>query len=92
MRINIKNRTRRLETIHKEDVLIFPDREETVEEVDRLTGNLYIERTIPNIDRNSPISPEDFPIKVEKVAYRGIDRITPFSQRRIYDWEKRRAA
>jgi len=83
MKINIKNRCRRLETISQDDLLIFSDRNEIVEKVDLQSRALYTKRTVKNNDK-------PFPIKVEKVAYNDIEKINSNSYGQVYDWTKRR--
>jgi len=93
MKINIKNKSRRLETISMGDVLLFPDREETVREVDIKSCSLYTRRLSKNTDNESIISPKDFPFIVESIAYH-TEKITPTSKGHRYDWNwtKRRSA
>lgn len=83
MKINIKNRCRRLETISENDLLIFNDRKETVEKVDLQSRALYTKRTVKNNDKH-------FPIKVEKVVYNNIEKMNLNSYGQVYDWIKRR--
>jgi hypothetical protein len=81
MRINVVKRSRKLEKISDGDILIFPDREETVKEVDNLTGALYTER---------PNNSEKGWIKTESVAYSNIEKVHAGSVGHVYDWVKRR--
>lgn len=74
------NKSRKLETISKGDLLVFPDREESVSEVDIKTNRLYTQRTM-NIEEG---------IITEQVIYCGVIEITPNSIGKIYDWLKRR--
>ncbi len=83
MKINIKNRSRRLETISQGDILIFNDKNEIVEKVDLQARALYTKRIVKNNDKH-------FPIKIEKVAYNDIEKINPNSYGQVYDWTKRR--
>ena len=92
MKINLKKRTRRLETISKRDILIFFDRDEKVREVDIMGCALYTERKGENKDKNSVVKPEDFPFKIEYVAYGRIQKISPNSEGHVYDWKKMRKA
>ena len=82
MKINIIRRSRRLETISKGDVLIFPDREETVTEVDCMIGAIYTERLNDSEKRW---------LKTESVAYgESIEKIHRGSVGHVYDWVKKR--
>jgi len=92
MRINIRNRTRRLETISKRDILIFPDREEEVREVDVRGCALYTQRKVRNQDKDSVVKPKDFPFKIDYVVYDRIGKISPNSGGRVYDYKKMRKA
>jgi hypothetical protein len=80
MKINITNKSRRLETISKGDLLIFSDREESVEEVDIKINRLYTQRT-RNIEKGEI---------TEQIVYDNVTKITPDSIGRVYDWVKRR--
>ena len=81
-RINITKNSRRLETISKGDILIFPDREEIVMEVDIQIGHLYTERKKAMKD-NSKYSQI-----LEKICYDGIERVHPQSNGHVYDYIK----
>lgn len=85
MKINITKNSRRLEKILQGDVLVFPGREETVEEVDVRTGSLFTKRTVKIKDR-------DFPYKEESIEYTNIKKIFPESRGRVYGLVKKRAA
>ena len=93
MKINITKRSRRLETISKGDLLLFPDRGETVREVDIKSCSLYTRRLSKNTDNDSIVSPKDFPLIEESIAYH-TEKITPASKGWRYDWNwtKRRSA
>jgi hypothetical protein len=83
MRINITKKTRRLETISERDVLIFPDREEEIVEVDVKMQRLYTQReTKSDTDKQ-------FPFRTETVAYHG-EKVTPNSIGHVIDYTKRR--
>jgi len=92
MKINIKKRARRLETISEGDILVFPDREEEVSEIDIRGCALYTKRKVENKDTNSIIKPKEFPYKVEFVAYKIREKVFPNSEGSVYDFIKMRKA
>ena len=79
MRIHVEERSRKLDTISKGDILVFGDREETVEEVDVPSGTLSTRRDFES--RNL--------VGEEAVVYNPVERIYPTSQGKVYDWKKR---
>ncbi len=91
MKIDITKKSRRLEIISKGDLLLFPDREETVREVDVKSCSLYTRRLSKNTDNESIVSPKDFPLIEESIAYH-TEKITPTSKGWRYDWIKRVSA
>ena len=92
MRINVKAKSRRLETISVGDVLVFRDREEIVDEVDTLAGDLHTKRNVRNTDKKSLLNFRTFPFKQEYVVYNKIEKIYPESTGEVYDWIKMRTA
>ena len=93
MRINVKTRSRRLETISAGDILVFKNREEVVRTIDILeqTGYaLYTKRIVKNTDKKSPLNPKDFPFKEEFVSYPYIEIVFPSSEGVAYRSKKMR--
>jgi hypothetical protein len=85
MRINLNKRNRRLEKISEQDVLIFPDREERVEEINFDVRMLYTSRNVKN---KSILTRKRFPTKTEAIAYFIPDYlgvITPNSEGEVYN-------
>ena len=88
--IDIRKKPMRLEAISVGDVLIFPERKETVEQVNTFNGSLQTKRIVKNEYKNSPISPRNFPFREELILYKHIGEVGPLSTGSVYDWVKRR--
>jgi hypothetical protein len=78
MRINVKTKGRRLETISQGDILVFKDREEIVEEVNNKALNLFTTRLVESSNATCALR-KDF------VAYKKINEISTFSKGEVYD-------
>ncbi len=76
-RIDLRKKPRRLETISVGDVLIFPGREETVEQVNTHAGSLLTKTIVKSEDRN-------FPFKEQLILYKHIGRVGPSSTGHVY--------
>jgi len=80
MRINVRKKSRALETISKNDILVFGDgREEVVEEVSAKLGHLYTNRLVDTSDK-------EVPFLKEFVAYCNIKKIELNSPGQVYDF------
>ena len=84
MNINITEKPRSLEKISEGDVLIFPDRKETIELVNPNTGSLLTKRIIKDEDGNVPH-------RKQFILYTHIKELSPSLKGRIYEGIRRKA-
>jgi len=79
IRINVAKRSRALEAIFRDDILVFKNRIEVVTGISAFRGVLITRRDVNT--RNL--------IGEESVRYSNIERVYPESTGEVYDWSKR---
>ena len=84
MKINITKSSRELEKISEGDVLVFSDREETIELVNPNTGSLLTRRIIKDEDGK-------LPHRKQFILYTHITELSPSLTGRIYEGIRRKA-